>query len=191
MARTTKTTSKHRPSGRGGKSRYIPKRKVCPFCVNKVREIDYKDVALLRRFISERGRMEPRRKTGVCARHQRVLSVALKRARHIALLPYTADHVRQGTGFGFRETHPRGAGQRAARMKEPVHVETRPEEPVVEESKAEEPKTEEIKAEETKAEKTKAEKTKAEKSKTEEPKAEETTIEEPVPEEASPDEKSD
>lgn len=161
MARTTKTTSKHRPSGRGGKSRYIPKRKVCPFCVNKVREIDYKDVALLRRFISERGRMEPRRKTGVCARHQRVLSIALKRARHIALLPYTADHVRQGSGLGFRESHPRGAGPRAARMKAPVHVETSPGEPVVEETKAEEPK------------------------------AEENTIEEPVLEETSPDEKSD
>jgi len=171
MARTTKTTSKHRPSGRGGKSRYIPKRKVCPFCVNKVREIDYKDVTLLRRFISERGRMEPRRKTGVCARHQRVLSIALKRARHIALLPYTADHIRQGSGLGFRETGPRGAGHRAARMKEPVHVETKPEEPVVEEAKAEDTKAKETKAKDTKAE--------------------ETTIEEPIPEEASPDENSD
>ncbi|UCC61179.1 MAG: 30S ribosomal protein S18 [Dehalococcoidia bacterium] len=148
MARTTKTASKHRPSGRGGKSRYIPKRKVCPFCVNKVREIDYKDIALLRRFISERGRMEPRRKTGVCARHQRVLSIALKRARHIALLPYTAEHIRIGSGLGFRESSSRGSGHRAARIKEPVHEETSPEIPVVEEGMEEETKAEETTPEE-------------------------------------------
>ncbi len=75
---------------RGGFSR----RRVCAFCVDKVQYIDYKDAARLRRFISERGKIEPRRKTGVCAKHQRWLTTALKRARQLALLPYTAEHVR-------------------------------------------------------------------------------------------------
>jgi small subunit ribosomal protein S18 len=65
-------------------------RKVCSFCVEKIEDIDYKEVARLRRFISERGKILPRRVTGTCARHQRRLTIALKRARHIALLPYTS-----------------------------------------------------------------------------------------------------
>ena len=68
-----------------------PRRKVCSFCVDKADYIDYKDVAKLRRFISERGKILPRRVTGTCAHHQRGLTVAIKRARHIALLPYTAE----------------------------------------------------------------------------------------------------
>jgi small subunit ribosomal protein S18 len=64
------------------------------FCVEHVTAIDYKDVNRLRRFLSERGRIEPRRKSGTCAKHQRALSQALKRARHLALLPYTAEHIR-------------------------------------------------------------------------------------------------
>ncbi|MHB1131195.1 MAG: 30S ribosomal protein S18 [Chloroflexota bacterium] len=87
-----------RPRGRGGKPRYVPRRKVCGFCVDKVESIDYKDVGRLRRFLSDRGKIEPRRKTGTCARHQRKLSEALKRARFLALLPYTADHIRTITG---------------------------------------------------------------------------------------------
>jgi small subunit ribosomal protein S18 len=67
-----------------------PHRKVCAFCVEKIEDIDYKEVARLRRYISERGKILPRRVTGTCARHQRRLTVALKRARHIALLPYTS-----------------------------------------------------------------------------------------------------
>jgi small subunit ribosomal protein S18 len=59
-----------------------------------VREIDYKDVSRLRRYLSDRGKIEPRRKTGTCAKHQRRLSVALKNARHMALMPYTAAHIR-------------------------------------------------------------------------------------------------
>jgi small subunit ribosomal protein S18 len=59
-----------------------------------VREIDYKDVSRLRRYLSDRGKIEPRRKTGTCAKHQRRLSVALKNARHMALMPYTASHIR-------------------------------------------------------------------------------------------------
>jgi small subunit ribosomal protein S18 len=67
---------------------------VCSFCVDKVQKIDYKDVGRIRRYISERGKIDPRRKSGTCAKHQRMLTSALKRARFMALLPYTADHVR-------------------------------------------------------------------------------------------------
>jgi small subunit ribosomal protein S18 len=66
-------------------------RKVCSFCVDKVDYIDYKDVAKLRRFISERGKILPRRVTGTCAAHQRELTTAVKRARHLALLPFSSD----------------------------------------------------------------------------------------------------
>jgi small subunit ribosomal protein S18 len=62
--------------------------------VDRVVEIDYKDVARLRRYLSERSKIEPRRKTGTCARHQRGLSAAIKRARHMALLPYVGPHAR-------------------------------------------------------------------------------------------------
>ena len=67
------------------------RKKVCAFCVDKVEHIDYKDTAKLRRFTSERGKILPRRTTGTCAKHQRQLTLAIKRARHIALLPYVAD----------------------------------------------------------------------------------------------------
>jgi small subunit ribosomal protein S18 len=90
----------HRPAGRarrdGGRERgaYGGRRRVCGFCVDNVQRIDYKDTTRLRRFLSERGKIEPRRKTGTCAKHQRWLTTALKRARELALLPYTAEHVR-------------------------------------------------------------------------------------------------
>ena len=67
------------------------RKKVCQFCVDKATSIDYKDTAKLRRFISERGKILPRRTTGTCAAHQRQLTVAIKRARQIALLPYVED----------------------------------------------------------------------------------------------------
>ena len=67
------------------------RKKVCQFCVDKCEHIDYKDAAKLRRFISERSKILPRRTTGTCAIHQRELTVAIKRARHIALLPYVSD----------------------------------------------------------------------------------------------------
>ena len=76
-----------RAGGRGRKGR----KKVCAFCVDKVEYIDYKDLPRLRRFISERAKILPRRVTGTCACHQRELTTAIKRARHIALLPYVAD----------------------------------------------------------------------------------------------------
>lgn len=71
-----------------------PRRKVCAFCVDKVQKIDFKEVGRIRRYISDRGKIDPRRKSGSCAKHQRMLTTALKRARHMALLPYTAEHVR-------------------------------------------------------------------------------------------------
>lgn len=67
------------------------KKRVCQSCVDKVQSIDYKDVAKLRRYISERGKILPRRITGNCAKHQRALTSAIKRARHMALMPYTQD----------------------------------------------------------------------------------------------------
>jgi small subunit ribosomal protein S18 len=79
-------TSRDRPR------RFTFKPKVCAFCTEKI-DIDYKDTAKLRRYVSDRGRIQPRRRTGVCAKHQRRLALAIKRARFLALLPYTPDHV--------------------------------------------------------------------------------------------------
>ena len=67
------------------------RKKVCIFCADKVAYIDYKDSAKLRKFISERGKILPRRMTGTCAKHQREVQIAIKRARNVALLPYIAD----------------------------------------------------------------------------------------------------
>jgi small subunit ribosomal protein S18 len=67
------------------------RKKVCVFCQDKVKEIDYKDINKLRKYITERGKILPRRITGNCAKHQRQLTVAIKRARQVALLPYTTD----------------------------------------------------------------------------------------------------
>ena len=72
---------------RGGRRR----KKVCVFCGDKNGVIDYKDVAKLKRYVSERGKILPRRITGNCAKHQRALTVAIKRARHVALMPYTME----------------------------------------------------------------------------------------------------
>jgi small subunit ribosomal protein S18 len=77
--------------GRGGGRGRMRRRKVCRFCVDKVDLIDFKDVRLLQNFIPERGKILPRRISGVCTAHQRMLTEAIKRARNIALLPYTAD----------------------------------------------------------------------------------------------------
>ena len=68
-----------------------PRKKVCAFCADRIEEIDYKDVAKLRRYLSERSKIGPRRVTGTCARHQRQLTTAIKRARHLALLAYVSD----------------------------------------------------------------------------------------------------
>lgn len=66
-----------------------PRKKVCNFCVDRVEEIDYKDVEKLRKYVSDKGKILPRRVTGTCAKHQRKVTEAIQRARHIALLPYT------------------------------------------------------------------------------------------------------
>ena len=80
--------TERRPRPRGGRR---PRRKVCAFCVDKIDYIDYKDVARLRRCMSERAKILPRRVTGTCARHQRDLTTAIKRARQIALVPFVTD----------------------------------------------------------------------------------------------------
>jgi len=79
--------------------RFVFKPKVCTFCTGGI-EIDYKDISKLQRYVSDRGRIAPRRRTGVCAKHQRKLALAIKRARFLALLPYTPVHVRQLGSLG-------------------------------------------------------------------------------------------
>jgi len=81
-----------RPS-REGRPRYAPRRRVCAFCVEKVKAIDYKDVDRLRRYISPNAKVDPRRRTGTCARHQRLLRTAVQRARQVALLPLAHRHI--------------------------------------------------------------------------------------------------
>jgi small subunit ribosomal protein S18 len=93
--------TRRKPGGSGGpggarprnRGRFIRRRKVCAFCVEHVKDIDYKDVPRIRRYISDRFKMDPRRKTGVCAGHQRALSMAIKRARHLAMLPFPGSRV--------------------------------------------------------------------------------------------------
>ncbi len=68
-----------------------PKKKICSFCVDKVKDVDYKEIPKLRRYITERGKILPRRISGNCAKHQRQVTLAIKRARNIALLPFTAE----------------------------------------------------------------------------------------------------
>lgn len=92
-----------RPQGdRRPPRRFGGRRKVCRFCADHMAGVDYKDVARLRMFISDRGKIEPRRKTGTCQKHQRIVAIAIKRARHMALLPYTLDHVRTTRIFPTR-----------------------------------------------------------------------------------------
>ena len=95
-----------RPRRRPGGRRFFPRRKVCQFCVDKI-TIDYKDVQRMRRFVSEWGKIESRRKTGTCSPHQRQLSTAIKRARFLALLPYTGGHSQMDLGRPDRGA-PRG-----------------------------------------------------------------------------------
>ncbi|MEN9934855.1 MAG: hypothetical protein RLZZ387_1434 [Chloroflexota bacterium] len=80
--------------GPGGRRKFIARRKVCTFCGDRIRTVDYKDVKRLQRYISERGKILPRRRTGTCARHQRTLTTAIKRARQMALLHFVAAHTR-------------------------------------------------------------------------------------------------
>lgn len=81
-----------RPAGANsatpGRKQYFRRRKVCKFCEEKIDAVDYKEVRLIQQFVSERGKILPRRLTGTCAPHQRLVAVAIKRARNIALLPF-------------------------------------------------------------------------------------------------------
>ena len=88
--------------GKEAKGKYVPSRKVCPFCKGKINYIDYKDPSVLRHYITERGKIGPRRRTNACAKHQRALAQAIKRARHLALLPYTPGHIQKTGGVGLR-----------------------------------------------------------------------------------------
>ena len=85
---TARSERPARPAQKGGNRR---RKKVCAFCADKIQEIDYKDIAKLRRYVSERAKILPRRISGNCAKHQRQLTEAIKRARHIALLPFSAE----------------------------------------------------------------------------------------------------
>ncbi len=90
--------SRETKSRRLARPRYAPKRKFCSFCKDKDIVIDYKEPEKLRRYISERGKIEPRRKSGTCAKHQRLLAMAIKRARHLVLLPSAPVHTRETGG---------------------------------------------------------------------------------------------
>jgi len=95
VQRRSETAAPRRERRDIGRGERTTRRKICQFCHDHVREIDYKDASrFMKRYISDRGKIEPRRKTGTCAKHQRRLSVALKEARYMALLPYTAEHMR-------------------------------------------------------------------------------------------------
>ncbi len=83
-----------RDRDRGRGNRFSRRMKVCPFCDDKNNVIDYKRVDMLQRFLTDRGTIRSRRKVGTCAKHQRRLAIAIKRARHLALLAYTSEHIR-------------------------------------------------------------------------------------------------
>ena len=86
--------------GGGGGRRFGARRRGCAFCIDKIEQPDYKDVSMLRRYVTDRGKLEPRRKNGTCAKHQRSVALAVKRARQIALLPYTSEHERMSGVLG-------------------------------------------------------------------------------------------
>ena len=88
MEATTKTEVEEKVTKKPYKQQ---KKKVCMFCTEKVAVIDFKDTSKLRRYITEKGKILPRRQTGVCAKHQRMLANSIKRARYMALLPYVVD----------------------------------------------------------------------------------------------------
>lgn len=79
------------PTNTNNNNRRVMRRRVCEFCVAGTSHVDYKDAEKLKRYVTEFGRIRPRRQTGVCAKHQRALAIAVKRSRHIALLPFVAD----------------------------------------------------------------------------------------------------
>ncbi|HEU4324317.1 MAG TPA: 30S ribosomal protein S18 [Roseiflexaceae bacterium] len=86
--------NRSRGAGNPNRRRFSTRRKVCAFCADRIRTPDYKDIKRLQRYVSERGKILPRRRTGTCAKHQRGLTTAIKHARHMALLPFVAAHTR-------------------------------------------------------------------------------------------------
>ncbi len=133
------TTKSKTGSWRSG-GKFAPRRRVCSFCTGKVKEIDYKDSSMLSNYISDRGKIEPRRRTGTCAKHQRALAVAIKRARHIALLPFAPEHIsKMGEVVPVKPFVAKGE-QAKAEVKSEVKSEAMQEEPmVVEQDKIESP----------------------------------------------------
>lgn len=83
-----------RPRGRFGGRKFVPRVRVCAFCVDRGAHIDYKQSDMLRRYLNDHGKIRPRRQTGTCAKHQRALAHAIKRARHLALLPFVGRAAR-------------------------------------------------------------------------------------------------
>ena len=91
VAATPATAAPAAPAAAKQPMRKAPRRKVCAFCLEKATEIDYKDIAKLKKYVTEKGKILPRRMTGVCSKHQRLLSTAIKRARLVALLPFKGE----------------------------------------------------------------------------------------------------
>ncbi|MCJ7513538.1 MAG: 30S ribosomal protein S18 [Anaerolineales bacterium] len=87
-------TQEYSGGERGGRRRFIRKPRVCQFCAERAKSIDHKSVEVLKRFVTEQGRIRTRRDSGACARHQRMLARAIKRSRHLALLPFRAERFR-------------------------------------------------------------------------------------------------
>jgi small subunit ribosomal protein S18 len=82
------------PRGRGGRRRFTRRPRICQFCADKSIVIDYKKIDLMKRYVTEEGKIRPRRETGACAKHQRAVARAVKQARHMALLPFKSTRFR-------------------------------------------------------------------------------------------------
>jgi len=87
-------TNEPTSDARGGARRFYSQPRVCQFCTDRSAKIDYKQIEVLRRYVTESGKIRPRRQSGACARHQRELARAIKRARHLAMLPFTGEILR-------------------------------------------------------------------------------------------------
>ncbi|HKG02270.1 MAG TPA: 30S ribosomal protein S18 [Conexibacter sp.] len=101
MAKQRRRPTRRRDNKKGGPG--SGRRKPCPYCKEKIDQVDYKDLGALRRFISERGKIRSRRITGACRRHQSQVATAVKRARELALLPYVAEPANERAGGGRRD----------------------------------------------------------------------------------------
>ena len=104
---TTDRSQENRNFNRRQRSKFFVRRRICQFCVDKVDSIDYKDISLLQRYMSEGSKIDSRRKSGVCAKHQRALATAIKRARQIGMVPLDRSHR-----FVIKQTYQRGPAPR-------------------------------------------------------------------------------